>query len=130
MCGAIAATSLNTNLLAAGDPLAEVQHEAEDGLAFAQKARFGLVIDIDYDRSLHSSGRCAARPRNSAALTMEHLDELRMERHLSSNPVLALAACWYWIRKLQARFFAGDYTAAVDATSKAQRLLWTSSSLS
>ena len=36
---------LNTNLLAAGDPLAEVQREAEHGLAFAQKMRFGLVID-------------------------------------------------------------------------------------
>ena len=37
---------LNTNLLAAGDPLAEVEREAERGLAFAQKARFGLVIDV------------------------------------------------------------------------------------
>ena len=38
--------NLNTNLLAAGDPLVEVQREAEHGLAFAQKARFGLVIDL------------------------------------------------------------------------------------
>ena len=37
---------LNTNLLVAGDPLAEVEREAEHGLAFAQKARFGLVIDL------------------------------------------------------------------------------------
>ena len=37
---------LNTNLLAAGDPLAEVQREAEHGLAFAQKMRFGLAIDV------------------------------------------------------------------------------------
>ena len=36
---------LNTNLLAAGDPLDEVQGEAERGLAFAQKMRFGLAID-------------------------------------------------------------------------------------
>ena len=42
----IAAISLITNFLAAGDPLAEVQREAENGLEFAQKARFGLVIDI------------------------------------------------------------------------------------
>ena len=32
-----------------------------------------------------------------------------IERHLANNPALALAECWYWIRKLQARFFAGDY---------------------
>ena len=37
---------LNTNLLAAGDPLAEAEREAEHGLAFAQKMQFGLVIDI------------------------------------------------------------------------------------
>jgi len=36
-------STLNTNLLAAGDPLTEVQREAELGLEIAQKARFGLV---------------------------------------------------------------------------------------
>ena len=36
--------------------------------------------------------------------------------------------CWYWIRKLQARFFAGDYESALDASSRAQRLLWTAPS--
>ena len=41
---------------------------------------------------------------------------------------LALAACWYWIRKLQARFFAGDYASAVAAAANAERLLWTSPS--
>jgi PAS domain S-box-containing protein len=41
---------------------------------------------------------------------------------------LALPGCWYWTRKLQARFFAGDYAAAVDASLRAQRLLWTSPS--
>jgi PAS domain S-box-containing protein len=45
---------------------------------------------------------------------------------LASKPVLALPECWYWIRKLQARFFAGDYASALDASLKAQRLLWTS----
>ncbi len=34
---------LITNLLAAGDPLSEVQREAENGLEFARKARFGLA---------------------------------------------------------------------------------------
>src|SRR5260370_17381146 len=36
---------LNTNLLMAGDPLAEVEREAEHGLAVALRARFGLVLD-------------------------------------------------------------------------------------
>ena len=53
-------------------------------------------------------------------------DELRIEHHLSSNPALATAACRSWIRNLQARFIAGDYATAIDAASKAQRLLWAS----
>ena len=50
----------------------------------------------------------------------------RIERRFSENPDLAFAECWYWIRKLQARFFAGDYASAIEASSRAQRLLWTS----
>ena len=42
---AYSCNNLNTNLLAAGDALADAQSEAERGLEFAQKARFGLVID-------------------------------------------------------------------------------------
>ena len=41
---------------------------------------------------------------------------------------MAFVECWYWIRKLQARFFAGDYVSAIEASSRAQRLLWTSAS--
>jgi hypothetical protein len=55
-------------------------------------------------------------------------DERRIKRRFSEKPHLALAECWYWIRKLQARFFAGDYGAAVDASLRARRLLWTSPS--
>ncbi len=47
---AYSCNNLNTNLLAAGDALTETQREAEQGLEFAQKARFGLVID-DHHRA-------------------------------------------------------------------------------
>src|SRR3979409_2013279 len=49
-----------------------------------------------------------------------------MEGGFLENPDLAFVECWYWIRKLQARFFAGDYASAVEASSRAHRLLWTS----
>jgi PAS domain S-box-containing protein len=54
-------------------------------------------------------------------------NEQGIEEHLSSNPALAFAACRHWIGKLQARYIAGDYAAAMDAATKAQPLLWTSS---
>ena len=50
----------------------------------------------------------------------------RLRSTLASNPHLALPECWYWIRKLQARYFAGDYAGGIDAASKAQPMLWTS----
>jgi hypothetical protein len=43
---AYACQIVNSCLLFAGNPLAEVQREAELGLAFAEKARFGLVSDV------------------------------------------------------------------------------------
>ena len=118
---------LNTNLLAAGDPLAEVEREAEHGLAFAQKARFGFVVDrIVTQLGLIRTLRGLTPTFGS--FDDEQFDEPRFERHLSENPDLAFVECWYWVRKLQARFFAGDYASAIEASSRAQRLLWTSPS--
>ena len=34
------------NLIAAGDPLADIQREAESGLAFAQRAQIGPGLEI------------------------------------------------------------------------------------
>ena len=119
---------LNTNLLAVGDPLIEVQRETENGLEFAQKARFGLVIDI-ITAQIGLIRTLRGLTPKFGSFNDERFDELRFERHLSADPVLALPECWYWIRKLQARFFAEDYASAVDASLRAQRLLWTSPSL-
>ncbi|MBB5502204.1 ATP-binding sensor histidine kinase [Paraburkholderia sp. MM5384-R2] len=124
--GAYACNCLNTDLLFAGEPLPEVQREAEYGLAYASKVRFGLVVDF-------IAGQLALiRMLRGLTPTFGCFDdgqfsEVRTEYHLSSNQALAQAACWYWIRKLQARYIACDYAAAMDAASRAQHLLWTSS---
>jgi PAS domain S-box-containing protein len=119
---------LNTNLLAAGDPLAEAEREAEHGLAFAQKARFGFVVDtIATQLGLIRTLR-GVTP-TFGCFDDAQFDERRIERHFAENPDLAFVECWYWVRKLQARFFAGDYVTALDASSRAQRLLWTSPSM-
>jgi PAS domain S-box-containing protein len=55
-------------------------------------------------------------------------DEAQFEDHLKTNPVFALPECWYFARKAQARFLAGDYESAMDASIKAQRVGWTSPS--
>lgn len=44
--GAYAGNSLTSDFLFAGEPLSEVQDEAERGLVYARKVRFGLVTDF------------------------------------------------------------------------------------
>ncbi len=117
---------LVTNFLAVGDPLAETQTECENGLAFARRVQFGLVIEL-----------CGAqlglimtlRGLTPAFGSLDHLEytELDTERRLASNPNLVFAEFYYLTRKCEARFFAGDAAAAAEASLKADRLVWTSS---
>ena len=118
---------LTTNMLAAGDPLAEVQRVAEHGLAFAQKAQFGFVVDI-ITTQLGLIRTLRGLTPTLSSFDDAQFDERRIERHFSENPDLAIVECWYWVRKLQTRFFAGDYASAIEAASRAQQLLWTSPS--
>jgi PAS domain S-box-containing protein len=117
--------SLNSNLLAAGDPLVEVQRQAEIGLAFARNVRFQFVMDL-VSAQLGLVRTLRGLTRKFGSFDDDEFDELEMERRLSEDPNLILAESGYCVRKLQARFFAGDYEAAVEASLRAQRLPWTS----
>ncbi|OSI70382.1 protein kinase [Bradyrhizobium canariense] len=120
---AFSCASLNTNFLAAGDALAEAQREAEHGLQLSKKAKFALVADIIMPQ-VALIRMLRGLTRRFGALHDDPSDELRFERRLAADPAFALPESWYWIRKLQACFFAGDYSLAVDAASKARRLPW------
>ncbi|MDC3962072.1 AAA family ATPase [Polyangium jinanense] len=113
-----------TLLLAAGEPLGEVQREADDALEFVRKAKFGHVVD-SITGQLVLIRVLRGKTRDFASFNDAEFDEGRFERHLESDPRLSIATCWYWIRKLQARFSAGAFAAAVEAASKAERLLST-----
>jgi PAS domain S-box-containing protein len=124
---AYASNSLITLRLAASDTLGDVQREADSALAFVRKSGFGLVADM-----MTGSLRLIRTLRGLTAefgwFDDEEFDESRFEHHLEANPRSAIAACWYWIRKLQARFHAGEWAAAAAAASNAEQLLWTSQS--
>ena len=118
---------LVTHLLACGDPLAEVQREAEAGLSFAHQARVDLAVKriagqlqlIRMLRGLTPEFGC---------FDDDGFNEERFERDLAADPRLVHAAYWYWIRKLQARVLA-DNPLAIEAAVQANRLLWTSKAL-
>jgi PAS domain S-box-containing protein len=115
--------ALTTNLLAVGDPLPEVQREVEHGFAFAEKTRFRVAIDL-LAIQLGLIRTLRGLTPKFGSFNDAQFDEIRIEGHLAANPSLARAELSYWIRKLQARFLAGDYTSAVNAASRAQSLLW------
>jgi PAS domain S-box-containing protein len=119
--------SLIANYLLVGDPLPEVQSEAEKGLSFVEKAGFGLVTEncrailglIRTLRGLAPTFGC---------FDAQDYNESEAEQRFAGNRMLSLSEFFYWTRKLQARFFAGDYTSAVEASRKAHQLLWTAAS--
>ena len=116
---------LNSHLLACGEPLDKIEAAVSTGLSFVRKARFGLIV------AQHTTHRQITRTLRG--LTPEFgtfndasFDEGAFEERLAKNPSLSYAACWYWIRKMQARVWANDPAAALAAATKARPLLWTS----
>jgi PAS domain S-box-containing protein len=121
-------TQLITNFLVVGDPLAEAQAEAEKGVDFAKRARVGLVVDI-VRSDLQLIRTLRGLTNKFGSFNDKEFDEAGFEHYLASNPALADPGFGYWTLKTEARFFAGDYASAVDASLKAQQLLWSAPSL-
>ena len=111
------------NLLsAAGDPLPDIQREAESALVFAQKVQHGPgleLMSVVLARIRMLRGTAAM----FGSLDDGQFDEQRIERDFANTPDGTGAHCWYWVCKLQARFTAGEYGAALHAASRAQQLL-------
>ena len=124
--GGFASCTLIASRYAGGDPLDSLEAEADARLAFVQKARFGLIIDIILtQRQLVRSLR-GSLP-HFGVFDDRSFNERAFEEHLAANKSLAIAECWYWIRKSQARYFARDTAGAASALLRAGPMIWTSS---
>jgi predicted ATPase/signal transduction histidine kinase len=121
-----ARNSLLNHLLAVGEPLDKVQAEAESALQFVRDAKFGHAVDILAPK--HALVRTLrGLTREFSSFDDAGFEEAAFERHLENDGRQTIAACWYWIRKLQGRFYAGHYSTALEAAAKAEPLLWTTS---
>ena len=120
---AYAGNGLISDQLFIGEPLGSMQPEAEQGLAYAEKVHFGLVIDF-MNTQLALIRTLRGQTPVFGCLNDEHFSEARFEQHLDAAPDLALAAGKYWVRKLQARYLAGDYEAAEACAARAKALKW------
>jgi PAS domain S-box-containing protein len=120
---AYACYDLIGQILSSGQPLGEVQREAEIALELASNARFGLMID-GITSQLRLTRMLLGLTREFGSFDDDRFSEVRFERHLKRDPHLANPACRYWIRKLQGRLYAGNHKSAVEAAEGAERLLW------
>jgi PAS domain S-box-containing protein len=124
---ALASRTLISILLASGHPLDQVEIEAEDALEFVLP--FGFFLDrISAPLALVRMLR--GKTAKFGSLDDGRFAERDFEERATGQPVHAFLECYYWFRKLQARFFAGDYVSATDAADKVARWYETSPTLS
>jgi PAS domain S-box-containing protein len=115
-CAGYSASASISAMLAAGEPLRDIQREAERMLDFSKSIRFTAIADS-------MTGQLglilALRGVKSG------FDECRFERQLEQRQkdgTVELA--WLLIRRLQCLFFAGDHLGAALAARRVEPLLW------
>ncbi|TCL64631.1 putative ATPase [Rhizobium sp. BK251] len=110
--------NLMTHLLVSGRPLAQVQREAEQALAFARRIELGIPAErffgqLDLIRKL----------RGVAA--EDGFDAEWASQDIEGHPGLAMMVCYHWVFRLQERFFAADFPAALEAAERVEGIRWT-----
>ncbi|GGF49287.1 hypothetical protein GCM10011611_64640 [Aliidongia dinghuensis] len=124
---AFASRGLSTILIALGHPLDQFEREAQDSLEFLQ--RYGFFLDrlsapIGLARTLRG------RTTKFGSLDDGAFTERSFEERITGQPSRVFLESFYWIRKLQARFFARDYASAFEAAEKVEAWYVTSPALS
>ena len=128
MYAGVCAAARTANLLAIGDPLADMQREVESALALARQAQFLPGVEILSVALARIRMLRGTNPR-FGSLDDGEVDEQRIESQFANTLRTSGNQCWYWICKLQARFMAGDYAMAVDAELRAKPQLRVSASI-
>lgn len=110
------------SMLIAGDPLEDTHRQIDATLAFARSRDFFLVIlclipQLGLVRSLRGLSP------TFGSFNDDNTDERQLEAQVTSNPLFAICDWYYWVRNLQVRFFASDFTAANHAAAQARRSL-------
>jgi PAS domain S-box-containing protein len=120
--------ALSSSRFASGEQLDRVAREAEHGLEFSRKVGFEFVANMIL-APLALVRMLRGETAEFGSFDRNDFSERAVEERMTGKPVFALPECFYWIRKLRARFSAGDYTSAIDAAEKAERWFATSASL-
>ncbi|WP_280155833.1 ATP-binding sensor histidine kinase [Piscinibacter sp. XHJ-5] len=114
--------ALVSNLLVAGEPLAEVEKEAEFALEICRRSTWTQAIELASMHAAFIRNLRGVTPR-FGAFADERYDEQSMQQGLANHKVMPFSAFAYWVRTLQARLLAGDWAGALEASSQAQPLM-------
>jgi PAS domain S-box-containing protein len=110
--------NLLTNQLVSGLPLDQLQHQAEDALAFTRVAGFGPVAH-------HFIGhRWLAAMLRGIELDDHPADDGWARQNVAGQRGVAQMASYYWVFRLQERFLAADYPAAMAAAAFIKPIRW------
>jgi PAS domain S-box-containing protein len=107
-----------TDLLLRNDPLDEVWRESEMALEFTREAKYGDAAQVVVSQQRFIATMQGRTPTFST-FSDSQFDEATFEARLTGVR-MPLMICLYWILKLQARFLAGDYVAALAASQQAK----------
>jgi PAS domain S-box-containing protein len=110
--------------LALEDPLEGVQSLAEDVQRFAMKLQFNQVV-ASVKSQLGFVHALRGLTSSLVSFSSDQFDQESFERELEEDARLRSPAAWYWIRKLQAHFLAGDHAGALAAALKVQQHIFT-----
>jgi PAS domain S-box-containing protein len=125
---AMACRTLTSIVLASGHPLDQLEREADYEFEFVRRFGFFLLDRIAAPLALIRTLR--GKTTKFGSLDDDWLTERSFEERITDEPNRAFLECFYWVRKLEARFFAGDYVSAIEAASKAETWYSTAPSLS
>src|SRR5262249_43456915 len=114
---ALASRGLISILLALGHPLDQVEPEAQHALEFLQ--RYGFFLDR-LSAPIALARNLRGKTAKFGSLDDGGFTERSFEERITGQPSRAFLECYYWLRKLQARFLAGDYVSAMEATEKVE----------
>jgi predicted ATPase/signal transduction histidine kinase len=110
--------NLITHLLVSGLPLAEVEREAEQAVAFCRRLELGMPAER-FIRQL-------AVVRRLQGLTVESptSDDAWGKQSVEGQPQLAMMVCYHWVFRLQECFFSDDLSGALEAIVHAADIRW------
>ena len=119
-------TGIDSWMLTKGTSLVDAEQASLTALDYARRTHYEFVAALAHVKLRFTRMMMRGDSIRFGSLSGDDFDEEQFERTWSGVPVLALPMGWYWIRRLQAHFFAGDAAAAVEAARQAAPHTWVS----